>query len=84
MKEEKRYVDPIKESLRAAKHNVSKTNANVVAYEQFTQMMNILKAERMPAIGKVTIELRGVPVTFTADETEVKSIANIFSTGGNF
>ena len=84
MKSKDRYVDPVKESLREAKHRVSKANANAVAYEQYLHMTNVLRSESLPAVGKVTIELRGVPVTFTADEAEVKAVANTFSTGGKF
>lgn len=84
MKSKDRYVDPVKASLREAKHRVSKTNANAVAYEQYLHMTNVLRSENLPAVGKVTIELRGVPVTFTADEAEVKAVANTFSTGGKF
>lgn len=84
MKSKDRYVDPVKESLREAKHRVSKANANTVAYEQYLHMTNVLRSENLPAVGKVTIELRGVPVSFIADEDEVKEIANMFSTGGKF
>lgn len=84
MKTKDNYVDPVKSRLRDAKQRVNKANANAVAYEQYLHMTNVLRSENLPAVGKVTIELRGVPVTFTADEAEVKAVANMFSTGGKF